>query len=111
MDIRGLIFDIGGSVFDWQTAVLEALEQALSPAQHAALDAKQFAYDVRAGFLSLNARSEEGVSFRGARRSSRNPLHRSRRFFLSVEGDRPRGAQSLRAKQGSTGGVKKKRPQ
>ena len=54
MDVCALIFDIGGSVFDWQTAVLEALDRALAPEQRSTIDAKQFAYDVRDGFLSLN---------------------------------------------------------
>jgi 2-haloacid dehalogenase len=54
MNIRALIFDIGGTVFDWHTAVVEALTQAVPADQPGGLEPEQFAYAVRDKFLSLN---------------------------------------------------------
>ena len=54
MTVRALIFDIGGSVFDWQTAVVEALQQAVPPDRLSAIEPTAFAYAVRDGFLTLN---------------------------------------------------------
>lgn len=46
-----LIFDIGGTVFDWSSAVIEALGVAAS---HRHLDAAAFAYACRQRFMEIN---------------------------------------------------------
>jgi 2-haloacid dehalogenase len=51
--VRALIFDIGGTVFDWLSAVTDALA-AVPPAHRPpGLDPAAFAVAVRAGFLDL----------------------------------------------------------
>lgn len=55
MAIKVLIFDIGGTVFDWNTAVVETLGR-LAPAQSLSLhDRQTFAISCRANFLNLNS--------------------------------------------------------
>jgi FMN phosphatase YigB (HAD superfamily) len=49
-----LLFDIGGTVFDWNTAILEALERVCPEASTSQLDRPAFATACRAGFLNLN---------------------------------------------------------
>lgn len=44
-----LFFDIGGTVFDWETAIIEALAES---GLVAAPDRRQFAWDCRASFLA-----------------------------------------------------------
>jgi len=46
-----LIFDIGGTVFDWSTAVTEALA-SIAPGHR--IDAAAFAYDCRTRFMAIN---------------------------------------------------------
>lgn len=51
MSAKVLIFDIGGTVFDWNTAITDTL-QRLSPIEHMAdEDRRSFALACRAGFL------------------------------------------------------------
>jgi 2-haloacid dehalogenase len=53
MAARALIFDIGGTVFDWHTALVKALE-AVAPNSHGQnLDTGAFAYACRDRFLTL----------------------------------------------------------
>jgi len=62
MTAKVLLFDIGGTVFDWNTAILAALER-VSPAGGALrFDRQAFALACRAGFLNLN-----GAVVRGER--------------------------------------------
>jgi 2-haloacid dehalogenase len=53
-DRTRLIFDIGGTVFDWSTAFLETLDRFLPHAGRPQLDRDAFAFAVRARFLDLN---------------------------------------------------------
>jgi 2-haloacid dehalogenase len=62
MDIRALIFDIGGTVFDWNSAIVNALDQCASVRTAHRLDHKAFALACRAAFLALN-----GTVMRGER--------------------------------------------
>lgn len=52
MQPRALVFDIGGTVFDWSSAILETLDR-VAPA--AGLDREAFAYACREQFLAMNA--------------------------------------------------------
>jgi 2-haloacid dehalogenase len=52
MAIKVLIFDIGGTVFDWNTAIVEALQRAV-PGRIDGAKSEVFALACRAGFLSL----------------------------------------------------------
>ena len=54
MTTRALIFDIGGTVFDWHTAIVEALEQVVPAPALTRLDPAGFAYACRDKFLTLN---------------------------------------------------------
>ena len=49
-----LIFDIGGTVFDWNTAVVETLDRVLPQQIKPGLDRQAFAFACRARFLELN---------------------------------------------------------
>ena len=60
MQTRALIFDIGGSVFDWHTAIVEALEQVVPAQVRSHLDLASFAYACRDKFLTLNAAVMKG---------------------------------------------------
>lgn len=54
MTVKALIFDIGGTVFDWNAAVVETLGR-VAPAKDWPLpDRQAFALACRAGFLDLN---------------------------------------------------------
>jgi 2-haloacid dehalogenase len=54
MTVKVLIFDIGGTVFDWNTAVVETLDRIV-PLQSMSRPKRQaFALDCRARFLGLN---------------------------------------------------------
>lgn len=54
MAIRALVFDIGGTVFDWNTALIGRLRQILPGARLAEIDPGGFALACRAGFLEIN---------------------------------------------------------
>lgn len=60
MTIKVLIFDIGGTVFDWNTAIVETLNRLVPEAAMSAPDRLQFATACRAGFLDLNGRVMRG---------------------------------------------------
>jgi len=49
MATRALIFDIGGTIFDWNAALLDALERIAAPP----LDRRAFTLGCRAGFLQM----------------------------------------------------------
>ena len=55
MATKVLIFDIGGTVFDWNTALLEALAIAFPEPGPAEFNRRAFALDCRAHFLDLTA--------------------------------------------------------
>jgi len=50
---RALIFDIGGTVFDWSTALEDALDVVLSRHAEVDVDPSAFAHDCREAFLNL----------------------------------------------------------
>ena len=54
MTAKVLIFDIGGTVFDWNTAVIETLDRIAPPKSTPNLDRQGFAFGCRAQFLELN---------------------------------------------------------
>jgi 2-haloacid dehalogenase len=54
MTTKVLIFDIGGTVFDWNTAVVEALDRVAPLQSISQLDRQAFAFACRAQFLELN---------------------------------------------------------
>jgi 2-haloacid dehalogenase len=60
MQSRALIFDIGGTVFDWHSAVIEALALAIPADTLTNIDVKAFAYACRDKFLTLNSRVMKG---------------------------------------------------
>jgi 2-haloacid dehalogenase len=60
MATRALIFDIGGTVFDWHTAIVEAMKNAYSAEARATIDLGSFAYSCRDKFLSLNTAVMKG---------------------------------------------------
>ena len=54
MTAKVLIFDIGGTVFDWNTAVVETLDRLIPLQNMPQPDRQAFATDCRARFLELN---------------------------------------------------------
>lgn len=54
-EIRTLIFDIGGTVFDWNSAIVEALAECVPRERFLRLDAAGFSMACRAKYLDLNA--------------------------------------------------------
>lgn len=60
MTIRALIFDIGGTVFDWNTAVIETLGRLVPRATIAPLDLHGFSLTARARFMDLNGQITRG---------------------------------------------------
>jgi 2-haloacid dehalogenase len=60
MKIRALIFDIGGTVFDWHTAIVEAAIKAIPPQPRSLIDLGSFAYGCRDKFLTLNSSVMKG---------------------------------------------------
>jgi 2-haloacid dehalogenase len=54
MTTKVLIFDIGGTVFDWNTAVIETLARVAPVQNFPKLDRQAFAFSCRAQFLDLN---------------------------------------------------------
>lgn len=54
MTAKALIFDIGGTVFDWNTAVVDTLERVAPYGNTQQLDRQAFARACRAQFLELN---------------------------------------------------------
>jgi 2-haloacid dehalogenase len=53
-DTTRLIFDIGGTVFDWRTAMLEVLDRIVPVAHRETLEREAFTFSVRSRFLDLN---------------------------------------------------------
>ena len=49
MATKVLMFDIGGTIFDWSTAILDALERIAAPS----LDRRAFTIGCRSSFLNL----------------------------------------------------------
>ncbi len=49
-----LIFDIGGTVFDWNSAVVETLDRLVPPQSMPKPDRQAFAFACRARFMELN---------------------------------------------------------
>jgi 2-haloacid dehalogenase len=60
--IRAVVFDVGGTVFDWLTAVTGALAAVAPARQPLGFDAARFAVAIRAGFLE-----RYGQVYRGER--------------------------------------------
>jgi 2-haloacid dehalogenase len=54
MATRALIFDIGGTVFDWHTAIIEAVNEVIPEETRAKMNLGSFAYSCRDKFLSFN---------------------------------------------------------
>ena len=52
-DIHALTFDVGGTVFDWQTPILERISE-LNQKRSAEVDPKQFSLDWRDQFAKEN---------------------------------------------------------
>ena len=59
LDIRALTFDVGGTVFDWQTAV-RAKVGKLDQARNSNIDVPQFALDWRIRFFQLLTQVRKG---------------------------------------------------
>lgn len=49
-----LVFDIGGTVFDWSAAMIEALDRVLPRATRPDLDREAYAFEARGRFMELN---------------------------------------------------------
>lgn len=60
-EIRTLIFDIGGTVFDWNTAIIEALTEVLPKRLALRVDMAAFSMACRAKFLDLNSAVMKGA--------------------------------------------------
>jgi 2-haloacid dehalogenase len=60
MTIRALIFDIGGTVFDWNTPVVETLKHVVPQAILSDLNLQSFSLDARARFMDLNGQIMRG---------------------------------------------------
>lgn len=60
MTIRALIFDIGGTVFDWNTPVVEVSNRLDPQEENPPLNADRFSTDVRARFMGLNGQIMRG---------------------------------------------------
>ena len=54
MALRALIFDIGGTVFDWNSAIVESLNRVVPRHIAPDFDRKSFAFACRERFLALN---------------------------------------------------------
>ena len=52
-NVKVLTFDVGGTVFDWLSAIADRLAPVLAGMPQKKLDPKEFAIAVRAGFLEL----------------------------------------------------------
>ena len=55
MTVKVLIFDIGGTVFDWNTAVIESLDRVVPKQSKLVLDSGAFAVACRSRFLELSS--------------------------------------------------------
>ena len=77
MATQVLIFDIGGTVFDWNTALLEALKIAFPDENTADFDRGAFALACRARFLDVTAAVVRGE------RPCRRPTISLRLLFLN----------------------------
>ena len=62
MKCKALIFDIGGTVFDWNTAILEVLEKILPPGSAPTVDQSAFAMTCRAKYLDAISKVVSGKS-------------------------------------------------
>jgi 2-haloacid dehalogenase len=72
--IQALTFDVGGTVFDWQSPILERVS-ALNRERGAGIDVKQFSLDWRAGmFVVAKAIREGKLPFMNADRMLRQAL-------------------------------------
>ncbi|MCE5973118.1 HAD-IA family hydrolase [Sinirhodobacter sp. WL0062] len=60
-EVRTLIFDIGGTVFDWNTAIVEALTEVLPEELAPQVDKAAFSMTCRAKFLELNTAVMRGT--------------------------------------------------
>jgi len=60
-ELRTLIFDIGGTVFDWNTAIIEALTEVLPKKLTPKVDKAAFSMACRARFLDLNSAVMKGA--------------------------------------------------
>jgi 2-haloacid dehalogenase len=60
MTCKALVFDIGGTVFDWNTAILEVLDRVLPPETSPAFDRSAFALTCRANYLDTISRVVTG---------------------------------------------------
>lgn len=60
MPIKTLIFDIGGTVFDWSSAIVEALDRVVPEPLRQRIDATAFSFACRSAFLDLNAAVTRG---------------------------------------------------
>lgn len=58
-NIEALTFDVGGTVFDWQTAVRTQVS-TIDSARNAGIDVSQFALDWRLCFFQLLAEVRAG---------------------------------------------------
>ncbi len=73
-DIQALTFDVGGTVFDWQTPILEEIS-ALDRERGAGIDVKQFSLDWRVGMFKVAKAIREGeLPFMNADRMLRKAL-------------------------------------
>lgn len=54
MTAKTLVFDIGGTVFDWNTAIVEALDRVVPPQTLPGFDRQAFAFACRARFMEVN---------------------------------------------------------
>ncbi len=61
MPAKVLVFDIGGTVFDWSTAIVEVLERVVPRATWPAIDRAGFAFASRARFMEMNGEVIRGV--------------------------------------------------
>jgi len=59
-DVQALAFDVGGTVFDWQTPICDAV-QALAQARGVPLDPQRFALEWRRGMFGVLAQVREGT--------------------------------------------------
>lgn len=55
MSLRVLIFDIGGTVFDWNTAIVDTLHRLMPGDRMSDQDRRDFAFSCRSEFLALKA--------------------------------------------------------
>lgn len=59
-NVKALAFDVGGTVFDWQTPICEAV-QALAQARSVTVDPQRFALEWRRGMFAVLAQVRQGT--------------------------------------------------